>query len=67
MNIKQKIEYQVHRKLSLKVWHRWSEQFRPSSDATDHSILSGSKQFHYENTPIKIYRNFHLQKLKIFR
>ena len=22
---------------------------------------------HYENTPIKIYRKFHLQKLKIFR
>ena len=22
---------------------------------------------HYENTPIQIYRNFHLQKLKIFR
>ena len=21
---------------------------------------------HYENTPIQIYRNFHLQKLKIF-
>ena len=23
--------------------------------------------FHYENTPIEIYRKFHLQKLKIFR
>ena len=23
--------------------------------------------FHYENTPIQIYRKFHLQKLKIFR
>ena len=22
--------------------------------------------FHYENTPIQIYRKFHLQKLKIF-
>ena len=22
---------------------------------------------HYENTPIQIYRNFHLQKLKTFR
>ena len=22
---------------------------------------------HYENTPIQIYRTFHLQKLKIFR
>ena len=22
---------------------------------------------HYENTPIQIYRNFHIQKLKIFR
>ena len=24
-------------------------------------------KFHYENTPIQIYRKFHLQKLKIFR
>ena len=24
-------------------------------------------QFHYENMPIQIYRNVHLQKLKIFR
>ena len=23
--------------------------------------------FHYENTPIQIYRKFHLLKLKIFR
>ena len=23
--------------------------------------------FHYENTPIQIYRKFHLQKLKFFR
>ena len=23
--------------------------------------------FHYENTPIQIYRRFQLQKLKIFR
>ena len=26
-----------------------------------------SRQWHYENTPIQIYRKFHLQKLKIFR
>ena len=26
-----------------------------------------AKRLHYENTPIQIYRNFHLQKLKIFR
>ena len=25
------------------------------------------KIVHYENTPIQIYRIFHLQKLKIFR
>ena len=24
-------------------------------------------RLHYENTPIQIYRKFHLQKLKIFR
>ena len=23
--------------------------------------------YHYENTPIQIYRKFHLQKLKVFR
>ena len=26
-----------------------------------------SLRFHYENTPIQMYRKFHLQKLKIFR
>ena len=26
-----------------------------------------SNEHHYENTPIQIYRHFHLQKLKIFR
>ena len=30
-------------------------------------IQRGSCQLHYENTPIQIYRKFHLQKLKIFR
>ena len=25
-----------------------------------------TKDMHYENTPIQIYRKFHLQKLKIF-
>ena len=28
---------------------------------------NNSKNIHYENTPIQIYRKFHLQKLKIFR
>ena len=27
----------------------------------------GLYSVHYENTPIQIYRKFHLQKLKIFR
>ena len=31
------------------------------------SILYMSVPYHYENTPIQIYRTFHLQKLKIFR
>ena len=26
-----------------------------------------AEKYHYENTPIQIYRKFHLQKLKIFR
>ena len=30
-------------------------------------IFQGTTLVHYENTPIQIYRNFHLQKLKIFR
>ena len=28
---------------------------------------SGQNMSHYENTPFKIYRKYHLQKLKIFR
>ena len=34
-----------------------------------HFILGHIKVvgYHYENTPIQIYRKFHLQKLKIFR
>ena len=31
------------------------------------SSIKVSKLDHYENTPIQIYRKFHLQKLKIFR
>ena len=36
------------------------------------AVCSGCECFsslplHYENTPIQIYRKFHLQKLKIFR
>ena len=29
--------------------------------------MADSMTIHYENTPIQIYRKFHLQKLKIFR
>ena len=29
--------------------------------------VAGKNSKHYENTPIQIYRKFHLQKLKIFR
>ena len=29
--------------------------------------VSNEKVMHYKNTPIQIYRKFHLQKLKIFR
>ena len=31
------------------------------------SVYEAYGEFHYENTPIQIYRKFHLQKLKIFR
>ena len=30
-------------------------------------MLQLSFLIHYENTPIQVYRKFHLQKLKIFR
>ena len=30
-------------------------------------LLGEGCAYHYENTPIQIYRKFHLQKLKIFR
>ena len=40
-----------------------------NSSNTDGSFtMENSNSFlHYENTPIQIYRKFHLQKLKIFR
>ena len=30
-------------------------------------IRTQAAHIHYENTPVQIYREFHLQKLKIFR
>ena len=38
-------------------------------DVTSHILrmFEGIFFFHYENTPIQIYRQFLLQKLKIFR
>ena len=42
-----------------------------SGRSRDHSLALHGKsrdaRQHYENTPIQIYRKFHLQKLKIFR
>ena len=32
-----------------------------------HKSFTHGYTWHYENTPIQIYRKFHLQKLKIFR
>ena len=29
--------------------------------------FENKERTHYENTPIQIYRKFHLQKLKLFR
>ena len=29
-------------------------------------VSNGDNLYHYENTPIQIYKNIHLQKLKIF-
>ena len=31
------------------------------------NVFVSQLQIHYKNTPIQIYRKFHLQKLKIFR
>ena len=44
----------------------WSEAW--SSTKKDRKRRTGYlDKNHYEDTPIQIYRNFHLQKLKIFR
>ena len=32
-----------------------------------YDIPEDAREIHYENTPIQIYRKFHVQKLKIFR
>ena len=42
------------------VWEMWCTQAMPPK-----SFLR--RENHYENTPIQIYRKFHLKKLKIFR
>ena len=35
--------------------------------AAKHSLTQHKALRHYENTPIQIYRKFHLEKMKIFR
>ena len=37
------------------------------SEDPDQPTVNQETSSHYENTPIQIYRKFHLQKLKIFR
>ena len=36
-------------------------------NTTKVSLILSSSPIYYENTPIQIYRKFHLQKLKKFR
>ena len=48
------------------ILHHWSVW----QDTQNHFHMSNNdhkKRNHYENTPIQIYRHFHLLKLKIFR
>ena len=44
-----------------------SRYYREVVVADDRSLRFHCIQYHYENTPIQIYRKFHLQKLKTFR
>ena len=46
------------------MFHIMEKQIRFEKGDKNHPWVFS---LHYENTPIQIYRKFHLQKLKIFR
>ena len=49
---------------SKRHWHTNKDKLRQRNSR---KTVSRKKLSHYENMPIRIYRKFHLQKLKIFR
>ena len=48
-------------------WDHWSHCGIFENGVLLMYTLEGVSSVHYENTPIQIYRKFHLQKLKNFR
>ena len=80
MAILDTLGYAIYIFLEKKMAKLFGKRGDPGSDVTNAASDSGSPLFasysfgglqeticHYENTPIQIYRTFHLQKLKIFR
>ena len=49
-----------------KIW-TCVQQYVNKFELVAEYVPSEKLHIHYENTPIQIYRKFHLQKLKIFR
>ena len=52
-------------------WLWLKEKGFPSTNQTEWNVYEDEELElfgdHYENTPIQLYRKFHIQKLKIFR
>ena len=46
--------------------HEMSKSVLFGADLKMNIINLPSAETHYKNTPIQIYKNFHLQKLKVF-
>ena len=51
----------------IKKTHTHTKKKKKKKKKKENNNKSWKVSFHYENTPIQIYRKFHLQKLKIFR
>ena len=69
--------YDITKRSSYESLSRWLDDVKRYAGSNIVQILIGLltiiflgksswQQIHYENTPIQIYRKFHLQKLKIF-
>ena len=64
--IKKRTKYQDWNESKLHMeFLSWDEQL--SVTANDIRLKVNTSTHHYENIPIRIYRKFHLQKLKIFK